>query len=52
MEELDKNYPYYQWKQNKGYPTKVHRMAIKQYGITPYHRKTFTLIPEQLMLDF
>jgi len=38
----------YNWKQNKGYPTKAHRQAIKEYGITKYHRKTFKLLPETL----
>ncbi|MDH6535238.1 ribonuclease HII [Parabacteroides sp. 52] len=52
MEELDRLYPGYHWKENKGYPTKAHREAIRQLGITPYHRKTFTLLPEQLTLDF
>ncbi|MDD4116347.1 MAG: ribonuclease HII, partial [Massilibacteroides sp.] len=48
MNELDLLYPEYHWKENKGYPTKVHREAIRRLGITPYHRKTFTLLPEQL----
>lgn len=52
MEELGKSYPMYGWKQNKGYPTKAHRLAIRQFGISPFHRKTFTLLPEQLSLDF
>ncbi|MDD2438485.1 MAG: ribonuclease HII [Massilibacteroides sp.] len=52
MNELDLLYPEYHWKENKGYPTKVHREAIRRLGITPYHRKTFTLLPEQLSLDF
>lgn len=42
----------YHWAQNKGYPTKAHREAIRTYGITPFHRKTFTLLPEQLTLEF
>lgn len=41
MTELDKQFPMYKWKDNKGYPTKEHFEAIKKYGITPYHRKTF-----------
>jgi len=41
MEELDQKYPMYDLKNNKGYPTKKHLEAIKEYGITPYHRKTF-----------
>lgn len=52
MDELAKEYPDYRWTENKGYPTKAHREAIRAVGITPYHRKTFTLLPEQLTLDF
>lgn len=52
MNELALKYPEYHWTENKGYPTKAHREAIRQYGITPYHRKTFTLLPEQLTLNF
>lgn len=52
MDSLDLEYPAYHWKENKGYPTKAHRLAIREYGITPYHRKTFTLLPEQLELQF
>jgi Ribonuclease HII len=52
MNELDSLYPGYHWKENKGYPTKAHREAIRNLGITPYHRKTFTLLPEQLRFDF
>lgn len=48
---LDKKFPMYNWKQNKGYPTKEHRNAIKEYGITPHHRKSFRLLDEQLKLD-
>lgn len=44
MCQLDHEYPQYQWKQNKGYPTKNHRENIKKYGITPYHRKNYKLI--------
>ncbi len=51
MIELDKEYPQYNWKQNKGYPTKEHREAIKKYGISPYHRKSFRLLDNQLTLD-
>lgn len=51
MNELDREYPAYHWKENKGYPTRAHRQAIRETGITPYHRKTFTLLPEQLTLD-
>lgn len=52
MNELAVLYPDYRWQENKGYPTKAHRQAIRRCGITPYHRKTFTLLPEQLVLDF
>jgi len=44
MEELHKEFPMYNWKQNKGYPTKEHRAAIEKYGITKYHRKSFKLL--------
>ena len=52
MDALAKEYPDYHWTENKGYPTKAHREAIRAVGITPYHRKTFTLLPEQLELKF
>lgn len=52
MTALAAEYPAYRWADNKGYPTKAHRAAIRACGITPYHRKTFTLLPEQLSLDF
>tara|TARA_R110002050_G_scaffold273104_3_gene416994 strand:+ start:749 stop:1336 length:588 start_codon:yes stop_codon:yes gene_type:complete len=45
MEKLAQEYPHYNWQQNKGYPTKSHRTAIKEHGISPYHRKTFRLLP-------
>ena len=51
MEKIHEEYPMYNWKQNKGYPTIEHREAIKKHGITKYHRKTFRLLPEQLVLD-
>lgn len=50
MEQIDQEYPQYNWKKNKGYPTLEHREAIIKYGITEYHRKTFKLKPEQLKL--
>ncbi|MDO6821279.1 MULTISPECIES: ribonuclease HII [Zobellia] len=46
MDVLHEEYPMYNWKKNKGYPTKEHRAAIKKYGITKYHRKSFRLLPE------
>ncbi|MDL2245458.1 ribonuclease HII [Parabacteroides sp. OttesenSCG-928-J18] len=52
MEELAQQYPGYAWDKNKGYPTRAHREAIRRIGISPFHRKTFTLLPEQLTLDF
>lgn len=51
METIHEEFPMYNWKKNKGYPTKEHREAIKKYGITKYHRKSFKLLPEQLKLD-
>lgn len=52
MEQLHEEYPMYNWKQNKGYPTKEHRAAIRKHGPSPYHRKSFKLLPEQLRLVF
>ena len=53
MNDLAKEYPQYDWLSNKGYPTKKHRDAIRQYGITPYHRKSYNLLGDgQLSLDF
>lgn len=52
MNKIHEEFPMYNWKQNKGYPTKEHRDAIKEFGITKYHRKTFKLLPEQLKLKF
>ena len=53
MDELAKEYPQYDWLSNKGYPTKKHREAIRQYGITPYHRKSFNMLGDgQLSLNF
>jgi ribonuclease HII len=51
MDKIHEEFPMYNWKKNKGYPTKEHREAIRKYGITKYHRKTFRLLPEQLSLD-
>ncbi|MFI8605127.1 ribonuclease HII [Cellulophaga sp. HaHa_2_95] len=50
MNLLHEEFPMYNWKQNKGYPTKEHRAAIRKYGITKYHRKSFKQLPEQLEL--
>ena len=53
MNQLAEEYPLYDWKSNKGYPTKKHRDAIRQFGITPYHRKTFNMLGDgQLSLNF
>jgi ribonuclease HII len=51
MNTIHEEYPMYNWKQNKGYPTKEHREAIRKYGVTKYHRMTFRLLPEQIKLD-
>lgn len=52
MAELAIEFPYYDWSQNKGYPTKKHRLAIQKFGPSPYHRMSFTLLaPEQLQLE-
>ena len=53
MRQLDAEYPQYDCKGNKGYPTKKHREAIKIHGATPYHRRTFNLLGDtQLSLEF
>ena len=51
MDKIHEEFPMYNWKKNKGYPTKEHREAIREFGITKYHRKTFRLLPEQLSLE-
>jgi ribonuclease HII len=51
MNRIHEEYPMYNWKQNKGYPTQEHREAIRKYGVTKYHRMSFRLLPEQLKLD-
>ena len=52
MTKIHEEFPMYNWKQNKGYPTQEHRAAIKKYGITKYHRKSFRLLPDQLTFNF
>lgn len=52
MDKIHEEFPMYNWKKNKGYPTTEHREAIKKYGTTKYHRMSFRLLPEQLKLDF
>lgn len=50
MLKAHKNYPQFQWNQNKGYPTQVHRDALESHGPSPLHRKSFKLKPKQLSL--
>ena len=50
MQSIHAKLPMYNWAKNKGYPTKEHRAAIRKFGATDYHRKTFRLLPEQLKL--
>ncbi|MBR2773273.1 MAG: ribonuclease HII [Salinivirgaceae bacterium] len=52
MVQIDKEFPQYNWAKNKGYPTVDHRAAIAQYGATPYHRRSFRLLDQQLSFDF
>ncbi len=51
MDRIHEEFPMYNWKKNKGYPTQEHREAIRKYGTTKYHRMSFRLLPEQLALD-
>jgi ribonuclease HII len=51
MNTIHEEFPMYNWKQNKGYPTIEHREAIRKYGTTKYHRMSFRLLPEQLKLE-
>ena len=50
MQKIHNEFPMYNWKKNKGYPTKEHREGILKFGTTRYHRKTFQLLPKQLKL--
>jgi len=52
MKKIDAEYPCYDWINNKGYPTRKHRKGILERGISPYHRKSFRLINDQLRIDF
>lgn len=52
MKELHALHPCYDWNKNKGYPTKKHRAAIKEWGVTPYHRRSFNLLGEEKQLSF
>lgn len=51
MDELHHQFPHYDWINNKAYATLKHREAIKKYGISQHHRKSFTLLPEQLEMN-
>ena len=51
MTRLHHEYPHYGWDRNKGYPTAEHYQAIEQYGITPYHRRSFTLYKQHSLFD-
>ena len=52
MLKIHKEYPQYHWDKNKGYPAKVHREAIRQYGMTPYHRMSYNLLGDSQQLEF
>jgi ribonuclease HII len=52
MLKIHKEYPLYHWDKNKGYPAKVHREAIRQYGTTPYHRMSYNLLGDSQQLEF
>ena len=52
MVNIHNEYPVYGWNRNKGYPTSYHRQALLKYGISPYHRKSFSLFNTQLTIDF
>lgn len=52
MTRLAEEFPYYGWLQNKGYPTRQHRLAIREYGLTPHHRLTFNHEIDQLEFSF
>ncbi|MBK8365622.1 MAG: ribonuclease HII [Bacteroidetes bacterium] len=52
MNELHLSYPHYSWNTNKGYGTLTHRTAISEYGLSPFHRLTFRMLPTQLSLEF
>ncbi len=52
MAQLDQEFPQYKWSKNKGYPTRQHRQAIREYGSTSHHRNSFRLLPKQFKLDF
>ncbi|MBW6482047.1 MAG: ribonuclease HII [Vicingaceae bacterium] len=51
VQKMHNEFPNYNWSQNKAYPTKAHRNAIREFGTTPYHRMSFRLLPQQLELN-
>lgn len=51
MNQIDQDFPHYQWRKNKGYPTKAHRSAIQEHGPSPHHRMSFRLLDKQLALE-
>ena len=51
MSHLHECHPQYGWERNQGYPTKEHRRAIAEFGVSPYHRLTFQLLPNEIQLD-
>lgn len=51
MNQIDQDFPHYQWRKNKGYPTKAHRNAIQEHGPSPHHRMSFRLLDKQLALE-
>jgi ribonuclease HII len=52
MLNIHKQYPNYKWDKNKGYPSPAHRNAIKEFGVTEYHRLSYKLLPDQLTFEF
>lgn len=52
MLNIHQQYPNYKWDKNKGYPSQAHRNAIKEFGVTEYHRLSYKLLPDQLSLEF
>ena len=52
MIKIGGDFPEYKWNNNKGYPTQYHRVAIKEFGVTEHHRKSFQLLPNQIKIDF
>ena len=52
MKKIGSDFPKYKWKNNKGYPTRDHRKAIEEFGVTEHHRKSFQLLPNQIKINF